>query len=176
MMQVRRSSGFTLIELMIAVAIVAILAAVAYPSYQDSVTKGRRAEGRTALLQLLQQQERFITQRNTYSCFSTNTSTGATAAITPINGVCPASGTTGTIPFKSFSGDSFARSAYVLSAENCLRADGSQILIQDCVRLVATPRGNHDRDSTAAGNLRITSTGTKDCTGPKASTPGLCWP
>ncbi|MEO7152883.1 MAG: prepilin-type N-terminal cleavage/methylation domain-containing protein, partial [Burkholderiaceae bacterium] len=38
-----RSRGFTLIELMIVVAIVSILAAIAVPSYQDYVRKGRRA-------------------------------------------------------------------------------------------------------------------------------------
>ena len=50
------SHGFTLIELMIVVAIVAILASIAYPSYKDSVLKSRRAEARTALSELLQQQ------------------------------------------------------------------------------------------------------------------------
>ncbi len=48
----RSAAGFTLTELMIAVAIVAILAAVAYPSYQDSVRKARRADAKTALLEL----------------------------------------------------------------------------------------------------------------------------
>ena len=41
----KRSFGFTLIEMIIAVAIVGILAAIAYPSYQESVRKSRRAEG-----------------------------------------------------------------------------------------------------------------------------------
>jgi len=171
-----RLQGFSLIELMIAVAIVAILGAVAYPAYQDSVIKGRRAEGRTALLELLQQQERFLTQRNTYACFTTNPSNGATAPIAPSGGVCGTGGATGAVPFKVFSGESLATAAYVLSSENCQRADGTQISIQDCVRVVATPRGGHVRDNAAAGSLRITSTGTRVCTGPKASTPGLCWP
>jgi type IV pilus assembly protein PilE len=41
--------GFTLLELMIVVAVVAILAAVAYPSYLDTVRKSRRADGQAAL-------------------------------------------------------------------------------------------------------------------------------
>ena len=60
------SRGFTLVELMIVVAIVGILAAVAYPSYQDSVRKSRRADGKTALLQSVQLAERRFTQTNSY--------------------------------------------------------------------------------------------------------------
>ncbi len=62
-----RSRGFTLIEVMIAVVVVAILAAIAYPSYQDSVRKSRRAEGKSALLKAAQVQERFFTDQNRYA-------------------------------------------------------------------------------------------------------------
>jgi len=61
-----RSRGFTLIELMIAVAVIAILAAVAYPSYRDQITKSHRADAKTALLALAQRMERFYTERSTY--------------------------------------------------------------------------------------------------------------
>ena len=66
-MRVRHSPGFTLIELMITVAVVGILAAIAYPSYQDSVRKARRADAKSALLDAAQRQERFFTENNQYS-------------------------------------------------------------------------------------------------------------
>lgn len=58
--------GFTLIELMIVVAIVAILASIAYPSYQESVRKSRRAEAGAVLLEGAQFMERFFTVNSRY--------------------------------------------------------------------------------------------------------------
>jgi len=55
----RPSVGFTLIELMIVLAVVTILAMVALPSYQDSVRKGRRGDATAALTRMLQVQERY---------------------------------------------------------------------------------------------------------------------
>lgn len=62
-----KEKGFTLIELVIAVAIVAVLAAIAYPSYQDSVRKSRRADARAVLLEAAQFMERFYTENNRYN-------------------------------------------------------------------------------------------------------------
>ena len=59
-------AGFTLIELMVTVAIVGILAAIAYPSYQDSVRKSRRADASGALLGLANAMERHFTETNSY--------------------------------------------------------------------------------------------------------------
>ena len=62
-----RSLGFTLLEVMIVCAIVAILAAIAYPSYQSSVQKSRRAEAKTALLGVAAQMERWSTEKSSYA-------------------------------------------------------------------------------------------------------------
>ena len=61
-----RQKGFTLIEVMIVVVIVAILAAVAVPSYQDSIRKTRRADAKEALTRIAALQERFFFTNNRY--------------------------------------------------------------------------------------------------------------
>ena len=65
-MRAQAAHGFTLIELMITVAVVAILAGVAYPSYRDMISKGRRADGKSAMLDVAQRMERYYTERSTY--------------------------------------------------------------------------------------------------------------
>ncbi len=59
--------GFTLLELMVTVLIVAILAAVALPSYQNYMFRARRADGREMLQRIASAQERFYTNRMRYS-------------------------------------------------------------------------------------------------------------
>ncbi|XAH21728.1 type IV pilin protein [Xylophilus sp. GW821-FHT01B05] len=144
----KASSGFTLIEVMIVVAIIGILAAIAYPSYKDSILKGRRAEGRAALQELLQQQERYMTQNGRYLSFAKNASD---------------------TPFKVFSGGQSGDAKYQLRAEAC--TDGGDL--RDCVKLWAEPA----LSDAAAGKLWLQSTGVKGCDGTaKDSQPALCWP
>lgn len=62
-----KSRGMTLIELMVVVAIVAILASIAVPSYRQYVLRSNRAEAKAALLNLAAAQEKFYLQNNTYT-------------------------------------------------------------------------------------------------------------
>ncbi len=62
----RSAKGFTLIELMITVAIVAILASIAYPAYQDQVRSSRRSDAQGVLTSFALAMERFYTSNNTY--------------------------------------------------------------------------------------------------------------
>jgi type IV pilus assembly protein PilE len=59
--------GFTLIELMITVAIVAILAAVAFPSYQSHLRKSRRAEAQAYMMAFAARQQQFLLDTRTFS-------------------------------------------------------------------------------------------------------------
>jgi type IV pilus assembly protein PilE len=140
--------GFTLIEMMIVVAIVGILAAIAYPSYVSQIEKGKRAECRSGLLKAMQQQERYFTQRNTYSSFSS----GAT-----------------TSTISSYSGDGLAQSACKIKAEKC-----GTLELTECVELTAKPQYNESK----IDEWYVDSAGQKQCKliGGSKGTDRICWP
>ncbi len=101
-----RRQGFTLIELMVALAVAGILAAIAYPAYTSHIQRGRRADAIAALTAVMQAQERFRSNNSAYAgsvgelglvisqitplydvaLSGANLSIGYTATATPISG------------------------------------------------------------------------------------------
>ena len=149
----RAHAGFTLIELMIVVAIIGLLAAVAIPAYTDSVRKGNRAEARAALMNLLQQQERYLTQMNTYETF--------------------AAGTPGTLPFKAYSSSegTQARSSHLLGARLCQAVSGVTPTKRDCVEVFAAPQTSVFSDPQVT-SMALDTQGRRTCTGTNTE---RCW-
>lgn len=147
----RLKRGFTLLEVMVAVVIVGILASIAYPSYLEAVRKTKRAEGRAALLQLMQQEERFYSQNTRYIAFTSGSTDPDEKR------------------FRWYSGDNPATSAYEIFASACV-----DDTIQNCVMLTASPgteKVNVSFKDPACGELTLTSTGRKAASG----SADYCW-
>lgn len=131
--------GFTLIEILIVVAIMGILMTVALPAYQNSVLRSGRAEAKAELLQVASDQERYFSNFNTYitDALPLNTPTVADRNRTTVNGL------------------------YVISVAAC--AGGA---ITNCFVATATPQGNQTGD--ACSTLTISNTGVRGATGDTA--------
>lgn len=145
----KRNGGFSFVELMAVLIVIAILALVSYPSYVEAVRKGKRTEGRAALVQLMQQQELFYSRHNTYIAFARDSADDEQKK------------------FKWFSGATPKKSAYEISGKSC-----DNETIQNCVILTAKPgTENVDVNYTdpLCGILTLTSAGKKSAGDPD------CW-
>ena len=63
----QRTRGFTLIEVMIVIVVIAILAAVGIPSYREHIARGQRSQGQQFLSDVAQRQEQFLLDRRQYA-------------------------------------------------------------------------------------------------------------
>ncbi|NOQ79552.1 MAG: prepilin-type N-terminal cleavage/methylation domain-containing protein [Gammaproteobacteria bacterium] len=130
------AKGFTLIELMIVVVIVAILAAIALPSYRNSVLKSRRTDGESALLQASQRLEVYYANNAGY------TTTLATAKIPAIS-----------------------PEGYYTIAITDTSADATTACpITSCYELTVTPTAKSGQNSDKIKGLRLNSRGIRQFT------------
>lgn len=79
--QVAKARGFTLIELMMVVAIIGVLASIAYPSYMESVRKSKRTGAKVAIMEVAQAQERYFSINMKYADNMTTLRTTAGAGL-----------------------------------------------------------------------------------------------
>jgi type IV pilus assembly protein PilE len=112
-----KQRGFTLIEVMIALVIVAIIAAVGYPSYIEYTNRGKRAEGKSALLRAAQQLERYYTLNNCYPSPTPCAANATSSALALTAANIPASSSTDTsVPGKYAISVTFTPQAFTLTA------------------------------------------------------------
>ncbi len=122
--KINKTKGMSLIELMIAIAIVAVIASIAFPAYQGQMTKTRRSDGQVKLMEIMNAQERFFTNYGSY--------TASITAADPVGlGYADASSDEG---------------FYIISAAAC---GGG---IAQCVVLTATAQGSQASDGNLTFN------------------------
>jgi type IV pilus assembly protein PilE len=133
----RSSKGFTLVELMVVVAVIGILATIAYPSYRDHVNRARRADAQATLMQAAQWMQRYYAANNTF--VGANMASAPTAMqVSPRDGTKAYDISTSGVTATSFDLVAIPASTGPMSADRC----GSLVLSDTGVKKVTGEGAN----------------------------------
>jgi type IV pilus assembly protein PilE len=118
-------SGFSLIELVVVIGLIGILASIAYPQYSEYLTEARRNDATSTLMEIMQDEERFYTENNSYAADLSNLPQyDSSPVVTP-------------------------KGYYKVSAAAC-----SGATINECVLLSASPQGAQGGDGVITFNSK----------------------
>jgi type IV pilus assembly protein PilE len=145
----RIARGFTLIDVMVTVAILGILSVIAFFSFGDSVVKSKRAECKSALLAVASAQEQFLTSNSTYA------------------------GTLAALNLKAYSGNTAGSSACLLTDPTADPNQPAPLVAGTMNSFIATATSQFT-DSTCGQAWTINNLGQKT-PNPAATPPGACW-
>lgn len=111
MLAAKNLKGFTMIELMVVIAVLGILLAIAVPNYMDYVTRARRAEAQSDMLQIRLGMEKWRANKASYRSDATASSVGVATTNTPAN-----AGFAGTNTYYTYSINPAGDNTYTINA------------------------------------------------------------
>ena len=149
----RRRKGFTLVELVVTMVIAAILAAIAIPAYSNYVRKARRADAKSALLDLASLEERYFSTQNAYTAVAANLGYAAFPATVGSGGYYQ-----------------IAAPTVVAAVAPTATTPGTPATFS----ITATSRGDQLND-TQCGSFTVTSGGGQSALSGTTDTTATCW-